>query len=219
MEVRREAPADLHARALPVPLTRAVWVCEPTVPTLVLGSGQRDDVVDLAACEAAGVAVARRRSGGGAVLVEPGRILWLDVLLPAGDERWDDDVARAFLWLGEAWAAALRALGVDAVVHEGGLCTTAWSRLVCFGGLGTGEVTSSPGGPKLVGLSQRRTRDGARFQCAALGEWDPQRLVSLLALSPAERSDAASALAGAARAVPVDLDDLRAAVLSQLDLT
>ena len=73
------------------------------------------------------------------MLVEPGRILWLDVLLPASDPLWDDDVARAFLWLGEAWQTALASLDVPAQVHRGGLCTTSWSRLVCFGGLGTGE--------------------------------------------------------------------------------
>ena len=37
-----------------------------------------------------------------------------------------------------------------------------WSALVCFAGLGPGEVTLD--GQKLVGLSQRRTRDGVRIQ-------------------------------------------------------
>lgn len=216
IEERRESPTAFHARALPDPLERTVWVCEPTVPTLVLGSGQRDEVVDLDACRRAGVEIARRRSGGGAVLVEPGRILWLDVLLPARDPLWDDDVARAFLWLGRTWAGALAGLGVPTVVHEGGLCTTQWSRLVCFGGLGTGEVTD-PDGRKLVGLSQRRTRAGARFQCSALASWDPASVVSLLALSPEERANATTALAGVARGVPVDLGALRAELLAQLD--
>lgn len=215
VEVRRESPADLHARPLPDPLERAVWVADASVPTLVLGSGQPDDVVDRAACEQAGVAVARRRSGGGAVLVEPGRVLWLDVLLPAGDPLWRDDVAKAFLWLGEVWRDALMALDVPARVHEGGSCTTPWSRLVCFGGLGTGEVVDEAG-VKLVGLSQRRTRVGARFQCMAMAAWEPAAIVSLLALSPRDRSDAVAALSGAARAVPAPLDALRAEVLAQL---
>ena len=170
-------------------MTRAVWVAEPTVPTLVLGSTQRDEVVDRAACERAGVAVTRRRSGGGAVLVEPGQVLWLDVLLPADDPLSTPDVGRAFLWLGEVWRGALAALGVPAQVHEGGLCTTPWSRLVCFGGLGTGEVVDEAG-VKLVGLSQRRSRAGARFQCMAMADWDPRAIVSLLALSPEDRSAA-----------------------------
>ena len=45
-------------------------------PALVVGSGQRPDVVaDLDACAAAGVEVVRRRSGGGVVLLEPGRVV------------------------------------------------------------------------------------------------------------------------------------------------
>jgi lipoate-protein ligase A len=216
IERRRAPAAELHGAPLPVPLGRTVWVCEPEAPALVLGSTQRDEVVDAAACAAAGVEVVRRRSGGGAVLVEPGGQLWMDVLLPAGDPHWSTDVGQAFLWLGRVWADALAGLGVAARVHEGGLCTTPWSRLVCFGGLGTGEVTD-PDGVKLVGISQRRSREGARFQCQALGAWEPERLVGLLALDVAERLDAASALAGVARAVPVDLGALQTAVLVQLD--
>ena len=217
VEVRREPPGAFHARAVPEPFERAAWVCEPTSPALVLGSTQRDEVADAAACRAAGIDVVRRRSGGGAVLVEPGAILWIDVLLPAGDPRWLADVAQAFLWLGHVWADALGALGVEARVHEGGLCTTQWSRLVCFGGLGTGEVVDADG-RKLVGISQRRTRAGARFQCMAHAAWEPERLVGLLALAPDERSEAASALADVARGVPVDLGALQDAVLAQLDL-
>ena len=107
------------------------------------------------------------------------------------------------------------ALGVPARVHEGGLCRSPWSRLVCFGGLGTGEVVDDDG-VKLVGLSQRRTRAGARFQCMAMGEWDPEAVVSLLALSPEDRAEAIAALAPAARPVPVPLDELRSEVLTQL---
>jgi lipoate-protein ligase A len=184
----------------------------------VLGSTQRDEVVDRAACAAAGAEVVRRRSGGGAVLLEPGAQLWIDVLLPAGDPRWSDDVGHAFLWLGEVWRRALGELGIEARVHEGGLCTTEWSRLVCFGGLGTGEVTD-PDGVKLVGISQRRSRAGARFQCQALLRWDPERLLGLLALAPDERSSAVSALAGAARGIPVPLEQLRDHLLRQLDRT
>jgi lipoate---protein ligase len=217
VEVRQEAPAAFHARSLPEPLHRAAWVCEPTVPTLVLGSTQRDEIVDRAACERAGVTVARRRSGGGAVLVEPGGLLWVDVLLPTGDARWETDVAEAFLWLGETWAAALGDLGIEGEVHRGGLCATRWSRLICFGGLGTGEVVLPAAGPKLVGISQRRTRDGARFQCAALARWEPERLMPLLALPPDERAEATSALAEVAQGISAPLGDLRTAFLAQLD--
>ena len=64
----------------------------------------------------------------------------------------------------------------DAVVHRGGLVATPWSRQVCFAGLGPGEVTVA--GRKVVGVAQRRTRHGARFQVAALLRWDPAALVA-----------------------------------------
>jgi lipoate-protein ligase A len=36
-------------------------------------------------------------------------------------------------------------------------------------------------GRKLVGVAQRRTRSGARFQCVVLQRWRPERLIGLLA--------------------------------------
>jgi lipoate-protein ligase A len=195
-------------------MARTVWVCEPTGPAVVLGSAQPDAVADRAACERAGVAIVRRRSGGGAVLVEPGRLLWLDVLLPAGDPLWDRDVGRAFLWLGQVWAEALRGLGVDAAVHGGGLERAPWSSLVCFGAVGTGEVTV--GGAKVVGISQRRAREGARFQCSALGAWAPEDLLALLELDSPARRAAAADLTPRAQGVGVPLDALLDAVLAAL---
>ena len=186
--------AAFHARELPDPVERAVWVCDATGPALVLGSAQSDESVDRAACEAAGVDVVRRRSGGGAVLVVPGEVLWVDVVLPAGDPLWQDDVGRAFHWLGDVWAAALHDVGVDAAVHRGGLLRTPWSHQVCFAGLGPGEVTVA--GRKVVGISQRRTRRAARFQCAALARWDPAAIAPLLGLPPTATGDLLDAAAG-----------------------
>jgi hypothetical protein len=56
---------------------------------------------------------------------------------------------------------------------------TPWSELVCFAGTAPGEVLLD--GVKLVGLSQRRTRRGARFQCAINRRFDGELLVELLA--------------------------------------
>ena len=147
-----------------------------TAPALVLGSTQPSASALIASPP---VDVVRRRSGGGAVLVEPGGVVWVDVFLPVGDPRWHDDVGRAFWWLGDAWAAALRALGVAGriEVHKGPLVVTPWSPLVCFAGLGPGEVTVD--GRKAVGMAQRRTRDGALFQCAIPITWNPERLLAL----------------------------------------
>jgi lipoate-protein ligase A len=214
--VRHREPASaFHARPVPEPATRAVWVCEATGPALVLGSAQPGDVVDAAACAAAQVEVVRRRSGGGAVLVVPADLVWLDVVVPADDPLWRADVGHAFHWLGDTWAAALQDLGVATAVHRGALRRTTWSELVCFAGLGPGEVTT-PAGAKLVGISQRRTRAAARFQCAALTRWDPVSLVALLALEPGERETAVRELLEVAAGIPATPADLLDAFLAHL---
>lgn len=172
---------DFHARAVPVPASREIWHHDITSPALVLGSTQDRSDVDIEACRRTGVEVVRRRSGGGAVLLEPGAVTWLDVIVPAATRGWSDDVNGPMVWLGNALAEAIhRVTGVDdLVVHDAAMRSTPWSRLVCFDGLGAGEVVLE--GRKLVGISQRRTRDAARLQCCWYSEYDPQRLVALLA--------------------------------------
>jgi lipoate---protein ligase len=213
---RATGPASMfHARPLPERPGRAVWVHEVDRPALVLGSAQALEVADAVACERAGVEVVRRRSGGGAVLLVPGEVLWVDVVLPAGDALWDDDVGRAAGWLGDAWAAALVAAGAPGplAVHRGPMLRSERSDLVCFAGRGPGEVTDSTGA-KVVGISQRRTRALARFQCAALADWDPVAIASLLAVE--DRAALAADLAGVAAGTGVALDAALDAFLTTL---
>ena len=198
---------ELHGRAaVPPPEGPSIEVLSATSPALVLGSTQAEAVVDGAACAAAGVSVVRRRSGGGVVLVGPGECVWVDVVVAPGDPLWVDDVSSSAWWLGGVWAAALGDVGVGgAAVHQGSLCVNQWGRLVCFAGLGGGEVTLGDGGPKVVGIAQRRGRWGARLQCSVPLRWDAERLVSLLAWSaPHERSAALAALAAPGLVAPVD---------------
>jgi lipoate-protein ligase A len=177
-------------------------VLEVERAALVLGSTQPDTDVDLRAVAAAGVDVVRRRSGGGAVLLVPDESIWIDVELPKGDALWAEDVGRSFDWVGRAWRAALADVGIDAQVHVGRLVATRWSRVVCFGGVGPGELVVD--GRKLVGISQRRTRAGARFQCVVHRRWDPSALVALLDLGEDDRLDALTALASAGTALDVE---------------
>ncbi len=146
------------------------------------------------AAATAGIEVVRRRSGGGAVLLDPGAVVWVDAIIPAGDPLWDADVQRATWWIGEAWAAAIDKVGAGpARSWRGGMRATAWSGRVCFAGLGPGEVCRGP--QKMVGVSQRRTRGAALFQTAALLSWDPARLLGLLRLDDGERAQGAIELA------------------------
>ena len=211
-------PAHIHQRNVDLSERRLI-ICQPAAPALVLGSVQPEDDFDADILRARGLPVVRRRSGGGAVLVRPGRILWTEVILPAGDPLWDEDVGRSFLWLGRVWAAALRACGIErAGVYEGPLLHTRWSRRICFAGLGPGEVTVS--GRKVVGISQRRRREGAQFHVATVLDWDPDDLVGLVRTTEGERSDLSGQLGELATAVPVPEDQLVLALtraLAQLD--
>jgi lipoate-protein ligase A len=182
---------------------RRVRILHATDVGVVLGSGQPEADVDRARAGAAGFEVVRRRSGGGAVLVGPGRVVWIDVIVPRGDGLWEDDVGRAFWWLGDLWVHALASAGLAcARAWRGGLRRSPWSRLVCFAGLGPGEVTI--GARKVVGMAQRRTRQGALFQCALPVEWDPLPLLDVLALDERQRKLGAAELAAVALGVGVE---------------
>jgi lipoate-protein ligase A len=167
VERRRATTADLHT-SWPEETARScrtIGICRPTGPaTLVFGSARGG------LSTKAGVETVKRSTGGGAVLIAPGAQVWVDVWLPRDDLLWDDDIVRSSTWLGRAWCDALSELGVgDLEVHEGRLARTEMSDLICFAGLGPGEVTWK--GRKLVGISQRRVKQGARFQ--TVSPWKP----------------------------------------------
>jgi lipoate-protein ligase A len=139
------------------------------------------------------------------VLVTVDDPVWIDVWIPSVDPLWHADVERAFDWIGSAWASALGRTGIEGLSthREGSVACTRWSKLVCFGGVGTGEVVTGDG-RKIVGLAQRRNRHGAWFHGACVLRWDPAPLVDLLDLPEAERNEATADLAAAVAGV-VDL--------------
>jgi lipoate-protein ligase A len=153
--------ADLHNRQIPGECGRLVWSHRVDRPAIVLGSAQPQSQLLLETTTA--IEVVRRRSGGGVVLVRPDDT-WIDVLIGRNDQLWTDDVGQAFHWLGGVWEQAFGALGITATMHTGPMQGREAGRVVCFAGLGPGELVDS-GGVKLLGLSQRRTRNVARFQC------------------------------------------------------
>lgn len=156
---------SLHALEPRPDVAPSLWVCTVDRPCLVLGSTQFDDVVLGDAAVRRGVEVARRRSGGAAVLLWPGEHLWLDIVVPSDHPAWRADVGHASVAIGEVWLDALTAIGVGSgsAVHRTGLVHDALGDLVCMAGRGPGEVLC--GDAKLVGIAQRRTRTWARFQC------------------------------------------------------
>lgn len=201
-----------HGRELPERLVPHVWRFAPSRPALVLGSTQSDALVDAPRCAELGVDVVRRRSGGGAVLLAPGRNVWIDVLVPAGHRVWRSDIGESPRWLGHAMAETVgRTTGETYTVHSGAMQHSPWSSLVCFAGRGPGEVFDRTGS-KVVGISQRRTRTWARFQCAISCRWDPGMLVDLLRPPRPKVQDIATCGAD----LDVDVEDLASAVIAEL---
>jgi len=168
-----------HSHGVPAGAQRSVRLLEVSGSALALGSTQSIDDVDLAAAKRLNVDVFNRQSGGGAVLLDPGAQLWVDVVIGRSDPLWNDDVSLASQWLGDVWVEALRSVGIEGVVHRGAMVTNELSSVVCFAGLAAGEVTVD--GAKVVGISQRRTRAGARFQCSVPLRWEIARHAELLA--------------------------------------
>ncbi len=195
----RGSAAELHALE-PAP-TRGIWHLEVDRPTLVLGSTQAATDVDDSALARRGVDLARRRSGGGAVLLVPGEHTWVDVVVPCGDPLWNHDVEEATWWLGDTWRSALEAAGVIGAMHTRGVTDREFGRIVCFAALGPGEL--SVAGQKLLGISQRRTREVARFQCVVHRRFDPDAMASLL-----DGAVCTDLLRAALHARVVDLDRL-----------
>ncbi len=191
---------------LEVPERRTVMLLEVDRPALVLGSTQSPSLVAIERLDEAGVELARRRSGGGVVLLVPGEHVWVDVVLPVDDPLWVPDVGRSSWWLGEVWAAALATVvppGEEIEVHRGALRDRELGAQVCFAATGPGEV--SVGGRKLVGISQRRTRRSARFQCVLHRRFDPDATLALLADATDEHASAGRARLRAALDTVADL--------------
>lgn len=158
-------------------LTRAVWWSQVAHPALILGSSQSSDDIDANVAHDAGINVVRRRSGGGAVWVHPHDSVWIDITIPRTDPLWTDDVTTSMLWLGEVFHRALSPW-VTTDVHTGAYESGVDGKSVCFASVSPGEVFVE--GNKLVGISQRRTREGARLQCVLYRSWNPSTWVQCL---------------------------------------
>ena len=190
---------------------------------LVLGSAQRCEIVDRDRTAAGGVELARRRSGGGAVLLAPAAQLWVDFFVPRHDAMWTEDVKRAALWAGELWARCVAAVGEAPVtVHRAGIGADQWGSLVCLAGVAPGEALVD--GRKVVGVSQHRNRVRARIQTVArliptTSMGAPRRLneFDFLRLDAAERRRGSDVLHARATGLRSDAAALTSALISSLE--
>jgi lipoate-protein ligase A len=177
---------------------RAVWDVHITQKAMVLGSRQDESLLNAELCNRDEIEIVHRRSGGGIVFLAPGEHVWLDVVVPRGDSLWSDDVAQSSWWLGDVWVKTLNALGENNVlVHHESLSSDAWGDMLCFAGVGPGEVVrqSAESLSKFVGISQRRTRDYARFQCTIYTKWNPHDVEMYVVNTPGNLSEIAHRVA------------------------
>lgn len=160
---------DFHSMNLDA--ERALWWCDVSRSALIVGSSQSVSLIDEQCASRNGVDVVRRRSGGGLVYVDPVDSVWIDITIPVNDSFWAVDVTTSMMWLGQVFVDALSPW-VKAEVYSSSYKAGDFGRAVCFASQSPGEVFV--GDHKLVGISQRRTRDGARFQCVVYRQWNPE---------------------------------------------
>ena len=204
---------SLHSLTKADWVTPSIWIMSPTDSCLVLGSSQDDSSINYAFAEQKNIGIARRTSGGGAVFVDPQTFLWVDLLIPRGHSLWEDDIGIASNWLGEIWKTALDSLGVKSQMHRSSFQKTAIAELVCFAGRAPGELLIE--NKKILGISQRRTREGARFQCALALKWEPENWINLFV--PESLNSLESAISNTGTCVRVGKKEILRAFLSVLN--
>jgi lipoate-protein ligase A len=180
-----------------------------TEPTLVLGSNQSvANEIDLAAVARRGFGLARRLSGGGTMLAEPGRTITWSLAVPAAAVAGMSFV-ESFAHL-DRWAVeTLRSLGVDAGYRP------------------INDIVSPTG--KIAGAAQARRRGAVLHHVTMAYAMDPELLLELIrigrptvsekgvrsaaksvsplaTLSAANRTEVVAALAGSSGAAPGRLD-------------
>jgi len=174
-----------HAATLKEWETPTVWIIKPEDPCIVLGNSQREKpFLDISYIESEGLNLTSRRSGGGTVLVVPGDLLWIDVFIPSSSRLWHEDVQQGALWMGGIWFEAMRSMSVDCSLHTDSLLRSPLSDLVCFAGKAPGEVFVND--QKIIGISQRRSKQGTRYQCALILKWNPAHLINVFRDAPIE---------------------------------
>lgn len=153
---------DFIQKGLKVPPFRLVRICRIQRPTVVLGSTQQPLVLSKST-NIADIDIVSRRSGGGAVWICPNHYIWIDVFLPSSDVLITRDISSSFFWLGTILVEVLEKIGLQKVqMYRGGFVKTPWSSVICFSSKSPGEIFVN--NKKVIGISQRRTREGVLFQ-------------------------------------------------------
>lgn len=154
-----------NSRQLEVPVAAPrfhVWTY--ATPTVVLGCSQRALHAEIACKLPQGLALVQRPSGGGAVLTGPW-LVGVSVVLPVVHPWVRGGLVDSYRELGRLHAAVLAGLGISsralppAEVTQANAALGASVDWACYGSLAPWELIDARG-RKLVGLAQRRQRNG-----------------------------------------------------------
>lgn len=147
-----------------------VWTY--ATPTIVLGCSQRALYAEVQARLPQGVHLIQRPSGGGAVLTGPW-LVGVSVMLPVTHAWLRGGLVDSYRALGLLHAAVLADLGMDAralpdtEVAQANAAMGPSVDWACYGSLAPWELTDQQG-RKLVGLAQRRQRNGVLLVAGTL---------------------------------------------------
>lgn len=197
---------------------RTLVLSRPDDRAVILGSMQSIDESQKLRLAAEQFSVVRRKSGGGAVVIDPESVVWADFFVPADDPLHLRDLRRGSVWVGELWVEALVSLGSARdllLVHDAPMISTPWSTICCFAGLGPGEVTIDK--RKIIGLSQRRTREGAWYFTLMYNKMDFTRDAHLLCATENEEAGLAAVLQNSVATLGVSIDRVEGALIEALE--
>lgn len=170
---------------------------------LSLGYHQSPAEIDLAACRRAGIDVARRPTGGGAIF--HAQEVTYSVAIPVGDAWYGLLPLDLYRRISEAIAAGLRLLGAAVSFAPAALApwpaprpatgrSSALAPVACFATSARNEILCA--GRKLVGSAQRRFRGGALQHGSILLGPQHHRIVEFMAADQATRASVRSHLEG-----------------------
>jgi lipoate-protein ligase A len=145
-------------------------------PALSLGYGQPIEAdIDLTQCQALGIDVVRRPTGGRAVLHD--HEITYSVVVSADDPRVTSGVLASYLMISQALIRGLAYLGITAELlplRRGVPLLSGRASPVCFATPSSYEV--AVGGRKIIGSAQRRARDVIMQHGSIPLSWDIKKM-------------------------------------------
>jgi lipoate-protein ligase A len=151
-----------------------IVVIKPEFSAIVLGSTQFSD-----AWSFSGIPIVKRNTGGSAVFIKKAQFGWVELYIPfvlaAGLKPKE-----TFLKVGTAFKNAFGNLGLKNIsIYHKQEIFNGIAKVLCFASRAKGEVVESSNEKKILGLSQRRTREFIKIQSGFMNVYDPEFHVDL----------------------------------------